>query len=140
VRLSSQTTEYFCIDTHSIINSIVHSNSYAHARTQTQIHKYRRKGYLHDVIGDFGGEHSGEVVRHPNHRQRTWIRHIRIIPTAYKTHSQVCSISSPRSHLSREQLNAFMFWMHQGHYFASNSIESTILPYKQHITLFLQCG
>jgi hypothetical protein len=52
-------------------------------RTHSNINTHRH-GYLHDVIGDFGGEHSGEMVRHPNNRQRTRVRHLRSIPIAHK--------------------------------------------------------
>jgi hypothetical protein len=73
--------------THKFIRTCTHPK---HKYTNTQIHKYtntqihRETEYIHDVIGDFGGAHSGEVVRHPNNRQRTRVRHLRSIPIAQK--------------------------------------------------------
>jgi hypothetical protein len=68
--------------THKFIRTCTHPKQKIHKYTDTQLHK--ETGYIHDVIGDFGGEHSGEVIRHPNNRQRTRVRHLRSIPIAQK--------------------------------------------------------
>jgi hypothetical protein len=107
--------------THKFIRTCTHPK---HKYTDTQ-----SNGIL-TVIGDFGGEHSGEMVRHPNHCRRTRIRHLQSIPIAHKhrTHSQTCRIKP--SHLkftetvNSEQHDSSMLWMPMRNHFTSNSIEA----------------